>query len=264
MFGTNLFKPKKSWLRFYSLEPGLVECYPVLETSKIKRSWMQPDVKDMRCPFQGSQNSSNCPGIKQISRMGYVMVAPMDFIIITNGDGVSFNYEVPNTFNRHSNYISDHAPEQVIPLIDSPRDTLKHIVKVETPWRVRASDDIVLLQTHVHWNNESRFQAVTGIFDPRFAMQANVQLMWHVMDSGPEGTLIKAGTPLCQYIPMPRAVLEKNWYNTTIDNADQKDWDLEAAFNYSIRAEWMVHDNVQGRIKRAMQAIKYHTNGVNR
>ena len=104
----NFLRRKKPWIRFYSLEPGLAEVYPLEPTSKVKRSWLQKDVKGNRCPFQGSQNSSNCPGIKQIARLGYVVVAPMDFTIITNGDGISFEYEIPNRFVRHENYISDH------------------------------------------------------------------------------------------------------------------------------------------------------------
>ena len=261
MFGINLFKKKKPWIRFYSLEPGLAECYPLIPTSKIKRQWLDPAVKKRRCPLQGSQNSSNCPGIKQIARLGWTVVAPMDFIIITNGDGISFQYEVPNSFQRHSNDISDHAPEQVMPLIDSPRDTLEHINKMELPWRVRASDDIVMLQSPVHWNNEPRFEAVNGVFDPRFALQLNVQLMWHEMDTGPEGTLVKAGTPIAQYIPIPRTYLERDWYDVVQEPANAKDWELEAAFNYSIKSEYMIHDNVQGRISRAMKTIKYHSDG---
>ena len=105
----NLFKKKKKepkpWVRFHSLEPGLAECYPVKPTSSIKRAWQEKEVKEKQCPFQGSQNSSNCPGIKQIARMGWVVVAPMDFIIITNGDGASFTWETPGRFSRHTNYI---------------------------------------------------------------------------------------------------------------------------------------------------------------
>ena len=260
----NFLKKKKPWVRFYSLEPGLAEVYPLEPTSKVKRSWLQKDVKGNRCPFQGSQNSSNCPGIKQIARLGYVVVAPMDFTIITNGDGISFEYEKPNRFVRHENYISDHSPEQVIPLIDRPETTLAHLIKVELPWRVRASDDIILLQQPVWWNNESRFEAVAGVFDPRFALQVNVQLQWYALNTGTDGTVVKAGTPLAQYIPIPRSVIEKDWYDFTQEPADNKDWDLEAAFNYSIKSEYMIHDNVQGRVARAMKAINYHSDGIKR
>ena len=102
------------------------------------------------------------------------------------------------------------------------------------------------------------------MFDPRYALQVNIQLLWHELNTGEEGTLVKAGTPLAQFIPIPRYTLEKTWYDMTVDTATEKDWDLEHAFNYSIRAEYMVHDNVQGRIKRAMKAIKFHSDGENR
>ena len=260
----NFLRRKKPWIRFYSLEPGIAECYPLIPTSKVKRSWLSKEQKGKKCPFQGTQNSSNCPGIKQIARMGWVVVAPMDFYIMTNGDGISFQYEIPNQFQRHSNYISDHTPEQVIPLIDRPDTTLAHIIKLELPWRVRASDDIVFLQQPVYWNNEPRFEAVAGIFDPRFALQVNVQLKWYELNSGEEGTLVKAGTPLAQYIPMPRQVLKSSWYDLTQEPAETKDWDLEAAFNYSIKSEYMIHDTVQGRIARAMKTINFHKDGKKR
>ena len=99
-------------------------------------------------------NVANCPGLKQITRMGYVVVAPMDFIIRTNGDGVGYEYEIPTMFTRHANFVGDHPPDQTVPLVDSPRESLAHIIKLETPWRVRASDDLIFLQTPVYWNNE--------------------------------------------------------------------------------------------------------------
>ena len=46
----------------------------------------------------------------------------------------------------------------------------------------------------------------------------------------------------------------------TVNNATDKDWDLEQAFNYSISAEYMIHDNFHGRISRATKAINYHKN----
>ena len=79
------WRRKKPWLRFFSLEPGLAENYPLIPTSSIKRTWQDKEHKESRCPFMGTQNVANCPGLKQITRMGYVVTAPMDFTIITNG-----------------------------------------------------------------------------------------------------------------------------------------------------------------------------------
>ena len=107
----NKFRPKKPWLRFFSLEPGLVENYPLIPTSQVKRRWLTKESREAKCPFRGSMNVANCPGLKQITRMGYVVVAPMDFIIRTNGDGVGYEYEIPTMFTRHANFIGDHSPK---------------------------------------------------------------------------------------------------------------------------------------------------------
>jgi hypothetical protein len=247
---------KKSWIRFYSLERYVQDLYPLIPTSQLKRSWMKDEVKKNVCPFSGTQSSSNCPGIKQWSRLGWVLRAPADFVIVTNGDGTTFQWEVPHLFNGNNSYISDHVPEQTIPILDSPRDTLKTTVKVETPWRIRASDDIVLIQTHVHWNNEPRFTAATGILDPRYALQANAQLFWHVLNGE---TCIKAGTPLVQYIPIPRKYIERNWYDVYVDNADEEDMYLEQSFMYANSSHILRYDSVQDRVRRAMKILSNYT-----
>ena len=255
----NLFKPK-SWIRFYSLERYVTDLYPIIPTSQLKRKWNSEEVKKNVCPFSGTQSSSNCPGIKQWSRLGWVLQAPADFVIKTNGDGVSFQWEVPYLFNGTNSYISEHVQEQTLPIIDSPRDTLQTTVKVETPWRIRASDDMVLIQTHVHWNNEDRFTAATGILDPRYALQANAQLFWHILDGE---TCIKAGTPLVQYIPVPRRYIERNWYDVFIDNADQGDMHLEKSFMYANSSHILRYDSIQDRIRRSIKILSNY-NGKTR
>ena len=247
----NMFN-RKPWVRFYSLERYVKDLYPVVPTSSIKRMWNSDEVKKNVCPLSGKQSSSNCPGIKQFSRMGWVLVAPADFVIKTNGDGTTFQWEVPHLFNGNNSYISDHSPEQTIPIMDSQRDTLKTVVKVETPWRIRASDDIVLLQTHVHWNNEDRFTSATGILDARYALQANVQLFWHVLNGE---TCVKAGTPLVQYIPIPRKYIERNWYDMIIDYADEDDSNLEKSFMFANSSHILRYDTVQDRIRRAIKVL---------
>lgn len=251
----SMFK-QKSWVRFYSLERYVKDLYPVIPTSSIKRQWNTEEVKKSVCPFSGSQSSSNCPGIKQFSRMGWVLQAPADFVIKTNGDGTSFQWEVPHLFNNNASYISEHIPEQTTPIMDSSVHTLKTVVKVETPWRIRASDDIVLLQTHVHWNNEGRFTSATGILDPRYALQANVQLFWHVLNGE---TCVKAGTPLVQYIPIPRKYIEKGWYDMIIDNADDEDLNLEKSFMFANSSHILRYDSIQDRIRRAMKIISNYS-----
>ena len=63
---------------------------------------------------------------------------------------------------------------------------------------------------------------------------------------------------------MPRATLDKSWYDIRIDNATTEDWDLENAFNYSLKAEYPNDDDVSHKVARAMRAIKHHSNGIDR
>ena len=55
----------------------------------------------------------------------------------------------------------------------------------------------------VVYSDENRFTTLPGFFSHEHGpAQLNVQVMWHVMEGK---TLIKAGTPISQYILMPKA-----------------------------------------------------------
>jgi hypothetical protein len=258
----NIFKPK-SWIRFYSLEPAVVDLYPIITAHSLKRSWQQPEIKKSKCPFSGMISSSNCPGITNIANAGYIMTAPADFIITTNGDGITFQWEVPYLFKFSDNnrgYINKHDSKQTEPLLDNSDNTLREIVKVETPWRIKSSNDIVILQLPVTYNNEKRFTPATGIIDPKYAHVLNVQLFWHVM----EGEVhIKAGTPLCQYIPMNRKYLNLNNFDTIIDSAGDLEYSMEESFQYANQCNAIRFDSVQSRINRVTEIFKkYRKPGV--
>lgn len=257
----NIFKPK-SWIRFYSLEPAVPDLYPIISAHSLKRPWQESEVKKSKCPISGLMSSSNCPGITNISNAGYIMTAPADFIITTSGDGLTFQWEVPYLFTRGgmSGYITKHDHNQTKPLLDNPDNTLKEIVKVETPWRIKSSDDLVLLQIPVSYNNEKRFTAATGIIDPKYAHVLNVQLFWHVLEGE---TFIKAGTPLVQYIPMSRKYLNLNTFETIVDTAGDLEYNMEESFQYANKCNTLRFDTVQSRINRVTEIFKrYRKLGV--
>ena len=249
-----LFKKENSWLRFYSLEPGVAEVWPIIPAHKLKRAWMQRN--DPPDPDNGNMHTKNCPGITKLVSMGYVLRAPADFIIKTDKDNnTTFNWSEATRFNtedpNNPRYIGFHNQHQTEPTLDDPTKTLKVAVKVDTPWRVKASDDILLLQVPVSYNNEPRFTAAHGILDPRFAHVVNVQLYWHVMDGE---TLIKAGTPLCHYIPVQRDFGIQN-IDLIVDDANEDDKILEKAFNYSNQAIFLQHDNLKSRLQRTSSVM---------
>lgn len=240
---------KKSWLRFYSLEPGVPEVMPIVPAHKVKREWMKEPTRE------ATRQTKNCPGIAKIVSTGYILRAPADFSIKTDGNKVDFiageamRFNTEGTPGKSERYVGSHSPEQTIPTIDDPNKTLSVAVKIDTPWRVKASDDILLLQLPVPYNNEARFTAAQGILDPRYAHVVNVQLYWHVLEGE---TLIKAGTPLCQYIPIPRNFGIKE-IDLICDDATDDDKQLEKAFNYANNS--VEYDDIKSRLKRTISVM---------
>lgn len=247
-------RKEKSWVRFYSVEPGIPEVFPVTPSSKIKRKWMSIEQPDD--PDNGPMFTKNCPGIKKLVGSGWVITAPADFIIQTNGDGVTFRWLEARKFTRvtdgWNNYVGFHNQHQTEIILDDSTKCLKTAVKLDTPWRVQASDDMMFLQIPVAYNNESRFTAATGLFDPRFGHVVNVQLLWHVTEGE---TLVRAGTPLCQYIPVKRDYLNINNHDVTIDTATAEDFETEKRFNYATSCTFMKEDNIGARLRRAIKAL---------
>ena len=112
---------RKPWIRFYSLEPGVTDLYPIKPASNQKRSWVQEERKRSKCPVSGLISTANCPGIKNLMSSGFIVPAPADFKIRTNGDGISVDWEAPWLFKMGGNkraYIGKHDETQVEPILD--------------------------------------------------------------------------------------------------------------------------------------------------
>jgi hypothetical protein len=150
-------------------------------------------------------------------------------------------------------YVSSHTRSQSEPLLDDPDNTLKTVVKLETPWRVEASDDIVLLFMPVTYNNEHRFQAAHGILDTKYGHVLNIQLFWKDMNSK---TLVRAGTPLVQIIPIPRQSLSLANYDVVIDKFQEADLEKEQAFNYAANCVFLNSDSLANRLTRSISILK--------
>lgn len=242
-------KEEKPSIRFFCLEPGVSDLYPITRSASIKRKWMTESTQEF-------VSSANCPGINKIVSSGWVMLAPADFIISTNGDKVHFEWLEPYRFTKVTPgmdaYIASHSKEQTEIFLDD-EETLKTVIKIETPWRVEGDDDILLLQMPVQYNNEDRFTAATGILDLRYAHLMNVQLFWKKLEGS---TLVRAGTPLCQYIPVSRKALSTSSYNVLIETANQQDQIKEHEFNYASKCVILKHDTLASRLTRTLAVLK--------
>lgn len=248
----HLFR-SKPFIRFYTLESGVLTLYPIVRSISVKRKFMEDEqVGDL----PETLSSKNCPGIKKIISTGWIVPAPADFLISTVGDGVSFEWNEPYRFTKINQgmdtYVSGHTRSQTEPLLDNPSSTLKSVVKIETPWRIEASDDVLFLIMPVSYNNESRFSAATGILDPKYGHLINVQLFWHVLSGK---TVIKAGTPLCQLVPISRKALSTSYYDISIDVATDYDVQKEKEFNYASNCAFLSDDKLSSRLNRIITVL---------
>jgi hypothetical protein len=251
------FRNKKSFIRFYSLYPGLESIHPVVPAKSINRQWMIDYKSDTKCPYHKVVNalkghSANCPGINKLVDVGWVLTAPADFTIETFGQGKDFKFEVPILFQKDGHWISAHDASITKCLLDRPNDTLETLIKIDTPWRIQASDDIVLLQQHVPYGNQPNFTVANGILDPKYSYEANVQLFWHVLEGK---VTIKAGTPLVHYIPISRKSLSMSNYDFIVEAASEKDKYTEEAFNYAKSSSFKDTTTLSERIQRTIKII---------
>lgn len=247
---------KKPYIRFYSVFPGVADLFPIVKASSFDRPGLQKDkYPDNVLP------TSNCPGIKRFAGLGWVITAPADFEISTIGDKASFSWREPMVFGKGQPgteaYISSHPTEQAAPIIDDLDTTVSTVVKVETPWRIEASDDIVFLQVPMSYNNESRFVAASGVLDPRFSHAVNIQLFWKQLEGT---TLVRAGTPLCQYIPVLRKDLNHSEFDVSVEEANENDFRREIGYNYAANCVMLATDPLSSRLTRARTILnKYKT-----
>ena len=267
----SLFKKKKNWVRFYCLDQNVALVYPVTQSKLVERDWNSLATTDRNQPSQGKQIVLNCPAIKQLVRSGYVMRAPADFVIKTGPDVEHLSWETPFMFKRHSDkytfggtdyYVSWHSPAQTEPLLpreipNTDRPTLHSAVKVETPWRIKASDDILLLQIPVSYDNEARFTAAIGIVDPKYMHSVSIQLFWHVLEGE---TLIRAGTPLVQYVPISRKLVEQGGVDFIVDVAGDIEKEMEEAYTFSNHSRFPRSDSVGNKVRVITKLFDYFRN----
>ena len=253
----NPFK-RQPKIRFFSVVPGANTLYPITPTKNLKRDWVVEEKKEhnekvKRCPFAiHDLRITKCPAIKEYMSAGFVMLAPADLKIIVADNG-TLDVQYNKCFDDWE-YAQIHHPSHGDCLIDSGKEyTSPTVIKIITPWRAVVDPDIVFLQTKIHFNKEPRFTPATGIFDPRMAYEMNVQIFWHVR-RGEE--IIKAGTPLCQYIPMSRKLLMSKDY--CVDECTPTEWQMELEHRYSQNSSMRSTTTVgQAQIKTTKIIDKY-------
>ena len=241
---------KKPWIRFYSIEKGLSQRFPWIASRKLSRPWRVKAQKELskdpvtRCPALKLQrmvqmskvtnqptifpmHAATCPALTGVMDSGFVMTAAYDFVIsMENGEMF---------FMSKGERIHLHSPEQTDGMREyiSAKPIHPVVIKLQQPWRVHAHKDVCFLQLPVTYHKEERFSVATGIADPTYSYEINLQLFWHMLEDGQY--LIEAGTPLAQWIPIHRDYLNPSNFNVEIEDANDDDHVAEDYWQYHMR-----------------------------
>ena len=207
------FFKKSPEFKFYSAVPGVCDEYPIVKSSAHDRKWIKPAVSAFKEKVDNLDNYdqpvigiAKCPGVFDIMNIGWIVPAWCDFIIETNCDEQTINWRTPamlegitcgEAFNKPAiSFMSTVNPTMAIPM---KKEDNPFLVKVNTPWVVDIPKGWALMICPVTYSDDTRFESTTGIITPSTHMEINPQLYWKVKHGK---QLVKAGTPLCQLIPI--------------------------------------------------------------
>ena len=282
-----LFNRKKKWIRFYSMQPGVAELHPVFPATKLKRKWRKDaltsqDKRDeitiKQCPAKKAaavwetlatkippvnfwSHAVTCPALHGVMDNGYILPCPADIIFQLDGTG---NFEWKSTMEFYGGrYVSAHIPEQTqgmrnLVSHNQNKDVLDWTIKMETPWRIQAHKDIVFIQIPVTYWEEDRFSIATGLVDPRYSYEVNMQIFWHKTEPGEY--IIKAGTPLAQWIPVNRDFLTSKAFDVAIETANKDDLDNNEIMEYNRGKDLFGNTTLGERIETQAEILKLNKN----
>jgi hypothetical protein len=151
------------------------------------------------------RHTAKCPGLQLLNNTGWIMRLHQDIRIRTIGNGEDITWIIPFQSQQHA-IVSKHMTHSFYPFFDNwPKDTMKKILKINLPWKARIPKGYKLLQTHPFLLDDFRFTTMSGVLDPLLGLAAVgvVPMWWHTTNDEVDITL-KAGTPLAQFILIPK------------------------------------------------------------
>jgi hypothetical protein len=197
------FKKKKPKIEFFSKVPGIADTYPIIPASKFSPRWMKAckedyiRTKNYRVPSHLQQ----CPGIFDLYKHGFIIPLWHDTVIKTEGENEAFGYVHPSEILSdmlEGEPVGTH-PYNITKFLPKRPQSIAPIMKFNTPWNVIAPKGMKFLMTAVAYTDTYEFEASTGILDPSYSTELNVQGYWNVKRGEKQ---LKAGHALAHLIPL--------------------------------------------------------------
>jgi hypothetical protein len=202
------FLSKSKKIEFINEIDGVAQLMPLIPAQLHRNAWVDRAVRDFaklrempKWNHEKTIHTARCPGIFSLQRHGWILRTWQDIEITTYGDGNNFIWKSATGIGGDA--VGNHPPDQLANFFDEwPQNTLRTIVKIHTGWRCIIPKGYYLMEMPLPLGDEQRFTAIPGYFSRESGpAHMNVQLMWHVMSGS---TLIKAGTPIAQYVLVPK------------------------------------------------------------
>jgi len=192
-------------IEFFTSAPGLSEMFPIIPASEYRADWMTAAKNDYiqnKEKFSKSRNTHlfQCPGIFDLNNHGFIVPLWHDLIIKTENkerftwtipSGALNSYRGKDVVGTHKQGLDKFLPKRPW--------SLNQVVKLDTPWNIVAPKGVKFLIIPLAYPDEFTFESCIGILDPSISTEVNIQLYWNVLQGD---TFLKAGTPLCQLIPL--------------------------------------------------------------
>ena len=201
-------------IQFISMIEGVDETMPIIPAHLYKYDWLKRAAQsfgklgslDLNNSYN-VQHTSKCPGIIQLKNKGFIVRTHQDLTLRFDNDE-QYSWMAPINQVAMSNGICEksvthHPPSNLYNFFKNwPKDTMKPNIKINLPWQVRIPKGYELLMVDPFYKDDFRFTVCPGIFDCNLGLATLNVPTWFHMTSGQ--TLIKAGTPIAQLIPIKK------------------------------------------------------------
>lgn len=198
-----IFRKKPPKIIFHTAEDYIAELYPIQPASSYFSSNRKRLAKAAttqaknNSPFGVGSSTHLCSGLRGLLDSCWVISAPIDIALDTDGDGQTINWEVPMVLDPQSPTVQFFEANMWADVVSKFKlGTSKTLLKIHTGWSVDLpkNHSLMFLPLDI-FGEENRFTPFSGPLQAgRAPTMINPILYWHVLHGS---EIIKAGTPLC-------------------------------------------------------------------